>query len=510
MKQKYDIITIGAGLGTLTAAALLAKKGYKVAMVEQHNIPGGMATTFKRKNLTVEVGLHELDGLDEYDMKIKILDFLGIRKKLTFIRLPEFYRFIHGETDITIPDSDTEAEKILTGKFPEEKKGIQKYFNTIRDLRKEISSLPMEPWKMIFLLPVFPLLFPNLVKQMKNTLGNFLDKHIQSEELKLVLIANLGYYHDDPYSMSMIYYSAAQSGFYYGGGHYIQGGSQNLSNALADVVTSNHGKIIYNRMVQEIIIENDKAVGIKYSKKNGELEEILRADKIIAGASLPNIVYKLLPKEFSLKLAPLVENKQNSCSIMTMYLGLNQPLQKLIKKNQTATYSTFFFPNHLHSVKEWHKIAQGDLNERGIVTVDYSLIDSKLTAKGKHFAVVCAYDYGKDWDKDESKYKKQKKEAEEKLLKKLEEQYPGIRKKIFYYELGTARTIENYTLNPGGSIYGFAQIPSQSGPFRANAKSKIPGLYMASAWVNPGGGFTGAMMSGFLAARSIAGNILKK
>jgi len=58
------ITIIGAGLGGLTAGALLAQKNYKVTVLEQHNIVGGAATTFKRKGgFTCEVGLHEMDGV---------------------------------------------------------------------------------------------------------------------------------------------------------------------------------------------------------------------------------------------------------------------------------------------------------------------------------------------------------------------------------------------------------------------------------------------------------------
>ncbi|MBW6481061.1 MAG: FAD-dependent oxidoreductase, partial [Bacteroidales bacterium] len=47
--MNHDIIIIGAGLGGLTAGANLAKQGKKVLLIEQHDRPGGCATTFTRK-----------------------------------------------------------------------------------------------------------------------------------------------------------------------------------------------------------------------------------------------------------------------------------------------------------------------------------------------------------------------------------------------------------------------------------------------------------------------------
>jgi len=75
--MNYDVIIIGAGLGGLTAGAKLAKEGKKVLLLEQHDRPGGCATTFKRRGFTMEVGLHEMDGLHPKDMKGKIFHDLG-------------------------------------------------------------------------------------------------------------------------------------------------------------------------------------------------------------------------------------------------------------------------------------------------------------------------------------------------------------------------------------------------------------------------------------------------
>ena len=89
--MNYDVIVIGAGLGGLTAGARLARNGKKVLLIEQHNIPGGCATTFERKDFTMEVGLHEMDGLHARDMKTKIFRDLGVFDKVEFLRLAGGY-----------------------------------------------------------------------------------------------------------------------------------------------------------------------------------------------------------------------------------------------------------------------------------------------------------------------------------------------------------------------------------------------------------------------------------
>jgi len=88
--MKNDIIVIGAGLGGLFSGAKLAKEGKKVLLIEQHTIPGGCATVFKRKGYTFEVGLHEMDGLHEDDFKVNIFKDLNIYEKVEFLEIPEF------------------------------------------------------------------------------------------------------------------------------------------------------------------------------------------------------------------------------------------------------------------------------------------------------------------------------------------------------------------------------------------------------------------------------------
>ena len=136
--MNYDIIIIGAGLGGLTAGAKLSREGKKVLLIEQHDRPGGYATTFKRGDFILEVGLHEMYGPAPGDVKTKIFNELDVFKHVEFIRLPEFYRFLNDRSDVTIPFDSEGAVKKLSGLFPGETDGINAYFDQILKPKKKV------------------------------------------------------------------------------------------------------------------------------------------------------------------------------------------------------------------------------------------------------------------------------------------------------------------------------------------------------------------------------------
>ncbi len=213
--MKYDVIVIGAGLGGLTAGAKLAREGMKVLVIEQHSRPGGCATTFRRGVYTLEVGLHEMDGPGGRDMKNRIFTELDVTGNVEFIPVPEFYRFIRGDLGVTIPHDPQVAAARLSELFPEETEGIARYYEQILNPKKRAADNSD----------------PDI------SVGSFLDSIISNEDLKLILLGNLGYFHDDPYSLSLAYYSVAQGSYYSNGASFIKGGSQRLSDHLAAYIT---------------------------------------------------------------------------------------------------------------------------------------------------------------------------------------------------------------------------------------------------------------------------------
>jgi all-trans-retinol 13,14-reductase len=496
--ENYDIIIIGAGLGGLVAGAKLAKEGKKVLLIEQHHIPGGCATNFKRVGSNMDVGLHEIGDIEEGSMQGDIFRDLKISENIEFLKLPEFYRFTNGRIDIVIPDSRKEAERILIEKYPEEEKGIKKFFSAIMGFRNELNRMPRRGLKLLLVLPFFPLLFPRIVFSMNKTVSQFMDKLIKNDDLKLALTANIGYYHDNPKTMAYSYFAIAQSG-YYSGGYYIKGGSQKLSDYLAKFITDNGGKIMLGHKVAKIITENNKAIGVEYHKRSSADSPIkIFGNYIIANAAVPNVFNDLLPKGLNTNAKANINKMEIACSLLSIYFFFKKPIKEMGNKH----YSTFVFHPEVH---DWHDLNfHVDYKERGFVFVDYSQIDSQLAAPGKGVGAICSVDYIDDWiTLNDAEYKTRKEEVAKIYIEQLDKLIPGIKDQIEYYEVGTPKTIERYTLNPKGTPYGFAQIPSQASIRRVSQKSSIENLYFASAWTMPGGGFTGAMLSGWFCAEEI-------
>jgi phytoene dehydrogenase-like protein/ferredoxin-NADP reductase len=358
--------------------------------------------------------------------------------------------------------------------------------------------MPTEKWKSMLLFPVMPLLFPNVVKASNSSVGNWLDKNINNEELKLILTTNLLYYGDDPYTMSLMYFSLAQTSYISGGGHFIKGGSQQLSNYLAQYIQHKGGQVLLGKKVEQILVENGKASGVKFRDAFIENSEsmIIHADAVVVNAAIP-LAAKMLPEPYKTSLSNKIKNQEEACSLISIYMGFDIDLKIFGVKH----YSTFIQGEGIHSLKDMKPNYQGSWDNKSFVFVDYSQVDSALAPLGKSVGVICAADYLKDWENlNPIDYKTKKEQVAKLFFERLEKHYPGILKHLVYYEVGTSKTIQKYTLNPKGTAYGYAQTPTQSGLGRIPAKSPIENMYFASAWSFPGGGFTGAILGGFLCA----------
>ena len=496
--MKYNTIVVGGGLAGLTAGATLSKFGKKVLLLEQHHKPGGCATTFKRGDFIIEVGLHEMCGLEENGALLELFDMLDVNQEVEFIQVPELYAVLSDKEKFVFPHSYEAATKALIDKYPEDENGIKRLMKLLAGIRREGVKLPRTPLKRKLMYPFMPLLYPNLVEASRYSVGVWLDKYISNENAKLDLLAHIVYWSDDPYTLSMFYYGLPFSSFIGSGGYFIKGGSQQLSDHLAAYIQKHGGTVLLGKKAEKIITKNGRVTGVTFRDSFNESSEAvtIACDNVVANCAIP-IVPDMLDEPHATSLRHQIADKTNACSLLNIYLGFDSDLEAYGVKH----YSNSFKGDDVKTLKDIHPNNTGDWSKRSFVFVDYNKIDAQLAPSGKSVGVICCADYLKDWDGlSKEDYKAKKEEVAQILLGRLEKQFPGIRESIEYYEVATSKTIKRFTSNTAGSVYGFAQSKEQSGTKRLRNNFLIPNLYFASAWAFPGGGFEGSIMAGFLAA----------
>ncbi|MBN2780471.1 MAG: NAD(P)/FAD-dependent oxidoreductase, partial [Candidatus Marinimicrobia bacterium] len=398
MKNTYDLIVIGSGLGGLTAGAELASRGQRVLVLEQHFQVGGSATSFKRKGFTYEAGLHMTAAIDEESDQYDFFKKCGLLEKLTYVPAPEFYCFKGKGFEFLFGNDVEDNIRRLKEMFPDEARGIDTYFQTIfsvHDKTMELSKL--SGLRRLFALLISPLFYPKVLTSMFGNVGNFLDRLFRDERIKEILLANIGYYDDDPYELSLLFYAIAQTGYYRKGGYYIQGGSHRLPYAMAEYITLQGGEVLTSKQATKILVENGLAVGVEYrDSKDTAAEPALSrayAPVIIANAAIPNVANELLDDGIAPSWKKKINKMKVGPSIMTVYIAMDKPLKAM----GNTCYSCNYYDSKNFTLKEMAALHRADFDERPFILCDYSQLDSQLTPEGSGYAVLSLFDYYEDW-----------------------------------------------------------------------------------------------------------------
>jgi phytoene dehydrogenase-like protein len=260
--DQWDAVIIGAGLGGLSCAAAFARQGFKPLVLEQHSVPGGYATSFKRPGgFEFDVSLHSTSVGMRNGIANLIQGFPEIQD-IEFVPHKVLYRVIFPGHDIRVPPKDVEGYvKILAGYFPEEREGIQSLFQAMQGLATDINKYSAAGGRVE--MSTLPRDFPYLFKAIASTWGGFQDSYIKNAKLKAIVSSLWGYFGLPPSRLASIYYALPTIGYLSQGGYYPVGRSQKISNALARFIEDHGGKVLLQSRVASILVEDHAARGVR-------------------------------------------------------------------------------------------------------------------------------------------------------------------------------------------------------------------------------------------------------
>jgi phytoene dehydrogenase-like protein len=515
VKDHYDSIIIGSGMGSLSTGAILAKEGQRVLILERHYTPGGFTHVFKRKGYEWDVGIHYIGDVQRPNSVMKrLFDYIS-DGELKWADMGDIYdRIIIGDRVYDfVKDVKNFKEKML-GYFPDEEIAIKKYIDLVFAANKTGRNFYTSK-------AIPPLVGKLLSGFMRKPFYKFSDKTTyevlssitNNQKLIKVLTGQYGDYGLPPKQSSFAMH-ATVVGHYLGGGSFPIGGSSQIVKTVAPVIAASGGAILIKAEVKEVIIEKNSATGVRMMD-----DRIFTANNIISGAGIMTTYNKLLPSHIVTKhkLKDQLQKIDRSVAHACLYIGLDESPENL--KLPKTNY--WIYPDdcdHDSCVARYVK----DIN-KPFPLVYISFPSAKDPDWSNRYPgrstidiiTLIPYDTftpwsGSKWMKRGKDYDGLKEKIAQRLLQELYKQLPQVKGKVKHYELSTPLTTQHFINYDRGEIYGLSHDPSRFRQKFLIPRTPIKKFYLTGQDIVTAG-IGGALFSGVLTVSAMTGkNVMKK
>jgi phytoene dehydrogenase-like protein len=503
MTGNYDAIVIGAGLGGLSAATMLAHNGLGVLLLERHNVPGGYATSFVRGRYEFEIALHELSGVGPPEHRgavYRYLESLGIADKVEFLQVPNLYRAVFPDgtpdraegLDVTLPVGREAFETRLVQTFPHEAQGIRRFLKRVFDFGRDFSQVVRRRGQVN--PATLPFRYPHFFRYLPTTWGHVLNRDVRDPWARAVLSQYWGYVGLPPSKISFVYFASTLAAYVNRGAAFPKGRSQALSNAFLTTFEERGGEARMNCGVQRITTTDGRVTGVVTDE-----EEEIAAKWIVSNVDPITTCRDLIGRD---KIPPGfftgLQSSEVAASTVNVYLGVACPPERLgLAEHETFVNSGYDFDRHYEGMK---LVAPPE----AIVVTCYNAVYPDISPPGTSIVVLTALAYGEPWYQvPPSEYVATKNHIADAMIDTAEKVAPGLRQHAEVVEVSTPLTNMRFAGTMGGSIYGFSQPPRDNMVWRMGHRGPLEGLYFVGAWTQPGGGFEPCLMSGQMAGGAI-------
>lgn len=496
MKQvpkDLDVIIIGSGIGGLSTAALLAKQGKKVLVLEQHDIAGGNLHTFTEKGYEFDTGLHYVGG--------RVGDKTSsIRKQLDYITdggvewepMDEDYdiAMLSGEDN----DSErfgfcggwTKLKARLKESFPEDAEAIDKYYQLVN---KATILFPLLLGLKFLPEPLYKLAMRMLPGVLTKTTKEVLDSITTNRKLQGVLTYHYGDYGEPP-ERGAFAMNALIASHYRSGAYYPQGGPLVIAERIIHVIEKWGGKVLVRAPVSSILIDEKKnrAYGVEVKGKK------ILAKTVISSVGAPKTFMGLVPSSHQCVVekctkAMMDPNVASNVSLMSMFVGINDEDQSLqLPKSNYWIHSPSW--DHDKNMADYN----ADHNKIPALFISFSSAkDPTYNTRhpGKQVALVvgpCAFGDVEEFKDDRVKHRrKEYTDLKEKwtqiFMDGLLRHFPELTGKIDFVDFGSALTNDFYLGTYRGAVYGLAHTPQRFQQHWLQCQTPIKNLLLSKYYM---------------------------
>ena len=479
-QRSYDVVVIGAGIGGLICANLLARSGLQVLLIEQHYVVGGYCSMFRRKGYTFDAATHFYPLLGNPDtMTGRLLVDLGITSGWVKMDPVDQFHFPDGSRFAVPADFDRYLAH-LKAEFPDEASALDDFFAAVREAY------------------MFGLLYyfrgratSQLEKYRAATVRQMLEQYFGDLKLKLLLTADCPHWGSPPSRTSFVFDSMLRLSYFLGN-YYPRGGSQAFADELAQRFEERGGHILMQSLVTRILVEKQTAYGVEVETGWGRNRHVVRvyAGEVVSNGDLLQTLERLVgPEHLAADDLAAIHRLRPTYPCFLTHIGLKDMPSEVLREA------------HGYHWDSWDADAVGRNGLKFKIFVP-TLYEPALARDGNHIVIiqkVLDIDYRAidDWGSHKAA-------VEHYVMDNLERLMPGFTAKVVVKCSAWALTSYRYTLNHHCAMLGWEMSPDQLGNHRTDVVSPIKNLYFVGHWVQPGGGITPVIMSAMKVAKMIA------